>query len=202
MSDQQQYYYRRHLPHYNPAGATFHVVFRLAGTIPKAILETLRRETRQTEEPSPADALEHQRHRFVRLEAVLDSGESGPRWLATPDIAKIVHDAIRHRDGSVYHLSASCVMPNHVHMLLSQQPIEDGSGPTLAALLKSLKGYTAWRCNKALGRHGRFWQEESFDRVMRDVREFDRTVSYIVSNPVKAGLVSDVADWPWTYIAV
>jgi len=198
----QKNYYRRHLPHYQPAGATFHVVFRLVGTIPRATVGKLLRETQQSAEPCLADALEHQRHRFVQLEAILDAGENGPRWLARPEIAKIVHDAIRHRDGNVYHLSASCVMPNHVHMLLSPQQVEDESLLTLAAVLKSLKGYTAWRCNKALGRHGRFWQEESFDRVVRDVREFDRTVGYIASNPVKAGLVSDALDWPWTYVAI
>ena len=69
----------------------------------------------------------------------------------------------------------------------------------LSIIMQSLKGYTARKCNIALGRRGAFWQHESFDRAIRDEEEFDRTVRYVLDNPVKAGLVTTWRDWKWTY---
>ncbi|MEX1276747.1 MAG: hypothetical protein WEE20_12495, partial [Bacteroidota bacterium] len=42
-------YYRRHLPHYHPEGATFHVVFRLAGSLPLSIIRESRQEKERLE---------------------------------------------------------------------------------------------------------------------------------------------------------
>lgn len=70
---------------------------------------------------------------------------------------------------------------------------------SLAAIMASLKGYTAREANKLLGRKGQFWQHESYDRVVRDEDELMRVLAYIIDNPVKAGLVKDANEWPWTY---
>lgn len=43
-------YYRRHLPHYQPENATYHVVFRLAGSLPATVIESLRLEREQAEQ--------------------------------------------------------------------------------------------------------------------------------------------------------
>jgi REP element-mobilizing transposase RayT len=50
-----------------------------------------------------------------------------------------------------------------------------------------------------LGRVGPFWQDESYDRVIRNNEEYIRTVNYVLENPVKARLVSRWEDWKWTY---
>ena len=44
-----------------------------------------------------------------------------------------------------------------------------------------------------------FWQREYWDRFIRDEKHFTSAIQYILENPVKAGLVSDVKDWPWSY---
>lgn len=49
------------------------------------------------------------------------------------------------------------------------------------------------RANRLLGRTGAFWQQEVWDRLIRDEAEFRRAVGYTLANPAKAGLV----DWPW-----
>jgi putative transposase len=67
--------------------------------------------------------------------------------------------------------------------------------------MQSLKGYTARKCNQALGREGAFWQHESFDRVIRDQEEFARTVNYVLNNPVNARMVTCWRDWRWSYCA-
>jgi REP element-mobilizing transposase RayT len=91
-----------------------------------------------------------------------------------------------------YSLHAYVVMPNHVHILVT--PFVP-----LPKLTKSLKGITAKRANEMLRLTGKpFWQEESYDRVVRDEREFDRIQHYIEWNPVRAGLVCEARDYPWS----
>lgn len=65
--------------------------------------------------------------------------------------------------------------------------------------MHSLKGFTANSANRALGRSGPFWQHESYDRVVRNEEELTRIRNYVLSNPVKAGLVEAAGDWPWSY---
>lgn len=56
----------------------------------------------------------------------------------------------------------------------------------LPKLTKSLKGITAKRANAILGLTGSpFWQEESYDHLVRHQREFDKIHHYIEGNPVK-----------------
>ena len=60
--------------------------------------------------------------------------------------------------------------------------------------MQSLKRHTARQSNLILSREGPFWQDESYDHVVRDGPEFLRTIEYILENPVKAGLVSNWDD--------
>jgi len=65
-------------------------------------------------------------------------------------------------------------------------------------LLKSLKGATARAANKFPIRTGQpFWQDESFDRWIRNEAEFNLKRQYIEHNPVTARLASRPDDWPW-----
>ena len=43
-----------------------------------------------------------------------------------------------------------------------------------------------------------FWQEESYDRMVRHEREFERIRSYIEENPVRAGLVRQASEYRWS----
>ncbi len=70
----------------------------------------------------------------------------------------------------------------------------------MAQIMHTLKGYTAGHANRLLGRTGAFWQHESYDHFVRDAGELERIIAYVASNPVRAGLVTDWQDWPWTYI--
>ena len=69
----------------------------------------------------------------------------------------------------------------------------------LNKIMQSLKRHTARRANCFLGREGAFWQDESYDRVIRNNDEYIRTVNYVLENPVKAGLVLKWEDWRWMY---
>ena len=65
--------------------------------------------------------------------------------------------------------------------------------------LQTLKGYTAREANRLLGRTGQpFWQAESHDHSVRDDRVSDRIQEYIENNPVKAELVANAEEYPWS----
>jgi REP-associated tyrosine transposase len=143
----------------------------------------------------------------------LHKAETGPTWLKNEAVAKVVADALHYRDGGVFRLDSYCVMSNHVHTVfapyLSEAELRENrssrglgflsENPPLDAIMKSLKGYTAWKANRVLGRKGTFWEQESYDHVIRDDIEYHRVRNYVLNNPVKAGLVSDWKQWKWNY---
>jgi putative transposase len=169
----------RHLPHWQPRDATIFVTWRLHGSLPAH-----KRVDRETLQSGKA---------FVRWDRALDAFTSGPRWLNDGEIARMVCDALREgeQSGRLYDLLAFTVMPNHVHALL-QPRVE------LSKITRTIKGFTAFQANGVLGRRGQpFWQDESFDRWIRDATELHKTIRYIDENPVTAGLAAKAADWPW-----
>jgi putative DNA methylase len=125
----------------------------------------------------------------------LDRG-LGECHLRDSSIATVVEDNLLHFNGKFYRLFAWVIMPNPVHVLM-----EMGDVP-LAQVLKSWKSHTSKEANRVLSRQGRFWEPEYFDRYIRDEEHFRKAVRYIETNPVKAGLVKEAKDWPWSSDAV
>jgi putative transposase len=65
--------------------------------------------------------------------------------------------------------------------------------------MQSLKRFTGREGNRILGLTGQqFWQDESYDRLVRHDAEFDRIAHYIKTNPVKAGLATTPEEFPWS----
>ena len=102
----------------------------------------------------------------------------------------LVRDHIVSGSHRFYVLFAAVVMPDHVHLLLRLGP-----GFTLPRILKGIKGVTARRINQRRGRRGPFWQDESYDRIVRGQKEFKEKLWYMLTNPLKKNLVKD----PWEY---
>ncbi|MBN1396818.1 MAG: transposase [Bacteroidetes bacterium] len=98
---------------------------------------------------------------------------------------------IKEGDGKYYDCYATIVMPDHVHLLL--QPME---GITLSRIMHGIKGVSAHKINQYRNTKGSIWQEESFDRIVRDGNEFDEKLNYMYNNPIKKGLIEE----PETYI--
>jgi REP element-mobilizing transposase RayT len=269
-------FYRRHLPHWQPQDAVFFVTFRLKNSMPYEIIESLRKERERAKialqrlpqsERAKQDYLDERRY-FGKWDTYLDKAEFGPRWLAQPEIADVVKEALHYRDGKVFDLHAFCIMLNHVHAVFQSrsggqpdlhksggqpdlhksggqpdlhksewhadrqsksggQPdlhksewhadrqSKSGGQPDLhksewhsdlqpdlplSKIMQSLKRHTARQANIILGREGAFWQDESYDHVVRDNEEHIRIMNYVLENPVKAGLVSNWEDWRWAYL--
>lgn len=84
-------------------------------------------------------------------------------------------------------------MPNHIHFLM--RPMENFE---LEDIMYSIKSYTALKANKLLNRRGKFWQEEYFDRYIRNYEHFEKTINYIEMNPVKAKLCEKPGEWKFS----
>ena len=186
-------------PHWRQGGATYFVTFRLADSIPRSVV--LRwQETRKAwleknglaNETDPAEFQRtyqaihpKERTRFEREmagELLMELDQChGECLLAQPETADIVRDSLLKFDGERYRCGDFCIMPNHVHWLCL--PITPWQ---LDKTLQSIKSFTAKSINRVLRRTGPVWQRESFDRIVRDREELNRTRLYIAANPRKA----------------
>ena len=84
------------------------------------------------------------------------------------------------------------LMPDHAHCLLSL-----GDGDSLAAVVTRLKGATARAANAALGRRGQLWSRAFHDHGMRTDEGVIATARYLVANPIRAGMVKRIGDYPF-----
>lgn len=207
--DEYVFKYRRNLPHIQPEGATFFITFRLHGSIPQSILNSLQRQHEEAEEQISlvTDEFERakqlyiaQKRHFGRFDKFLDQASAGPQWLKEPKIVGPLIETLHLFDQERYNLDAYCIMSNHGHVVLKPLRKEDGSIYTLKSIMHSIKSYTANEANRILNRIGQpFWQAESYDHVVRGHDEWIRILQYVMNNPVKAGLVNQWDDWQWSY---
>ncbi len=205
------------LPHIQPLGYTFFVTFNLYGSLPKEVVEKIKKEheLRQHEirfsDHPDKDILYYREKKvhFKRYDDALDKIHNGIRFLEDPVIAQLVADKLHEFDGRYYHLMGYTIMPNHVHMLVdfSVQLHPDfkfleKEYTQLHKVMSLIKGSTSFQANGILDRRGTyFWQKDSYDHYIRNPAECKSILNYIKNNPVKAGLVANWNDWKFTYVA-
>jgi REP element-mobilizing transposase RayT len=96
-----------------------------------------------------------------------------------------------HDRGQVASL-AFVVMPDHLHWLVQMQ-----QAPTLADLMGPLKTHSARAINQRRGAPGvPVWQEGFHDRAIRREEDIEALARYVVANPLRAGLVDRIGDYP------
>ena len=182
------------LPHWFQPGVSYFVTFRTADSIPADVSRRWhsQRSTWLVEhgismsEPNwrhsiskLSESLRREFHETFSQEYLnaLDKGH-GACVLRRAELNEIVAKCLRHFDGDRYHLGDFVIMPNHVHSivcLLADTEIE--------AQCTSWKHYSALQINRVLNRGGRFWQEESFDHLIRSAEQFEAIQRYIANNP-------------------
>jgi len=82
------------------------------------------------------------------------------------------------------------VMPDHLHWLVT---LQSGDLPTL---MRRIKGRSAIAINRALCSHGQIWQKGFHDHALRKDEDLHTVARYIVANPLRAGLVKKIGDYP------
>jgi putative transposase len=96
----------------------------------------------------------------------------------SPPERDLIATELLHRNGQSYELYAYVVMNDHVHVLLrilAEEPLEK--------IIHSWKSFTAHAIQRRHGRSGRIWQDEYFDRIVRDEKELGQKFDYIQGNP-------------------
>jgi len=81
-------------------------------------------------------------------------------------------------------------MPDHVHWLVELQTVP------LASLMRRVKGRSARAINRYLGQQGAFWQAGYHDHAVRQEEDLLAMARYVVANPLRAGLVRRMGDYP------
>ena len=120
------------------------------------------------------------------------------RWTPPESVRHIVIDTCLAGNSRKFRLYAVVVMPDHVQMVLG--PKYDANGPvSIAEIMQAIKGASAHRINKALGRRGKIWEEESFDRALRWEESVVDKVDDIFGNPVGAGRATNPLEYRWLW---
>lgn len=193
--------YRRHLPHWRQKGATYFVTFRLADSIPKTILLQWSEERRlwlkahgitdtlcEEEKAQRYAAIPEKERRRVerddarRLHIELDLCH-GCCLLRLTANAENLRQAILHFHSKRCWVGDFIIMPNHAHLLVQsfeKHPLEEW--------LQSIKSYSARRFEKQALETERVFQQESYDRIVRNSEELATYRKYIEANGDKAGL--------------
>ncbi len=114
-------------------------------------------------------------------------------FLSEPDQGIVLAHLVS-GDQCFYVLLAAVVMPDHVHLLL--KPMD---GFDLSRIMKGIKGVSARKINAHRQTKGTIWQNESWDRIVRDADEFEEKLNYMADNPVKAGHARQIEDYRYWY---
>jgi len=181
------WYSRGYHPHFDQSGLVQSITFRLDDSVPEAQLRQWRVELGILGAHLGDD--EGMAKLRARIDKYEDAGH-GACHLREPGIAAMVEEALFFFDGERYRLLEWSVMPNHVHVLVETVP-----GHVLSDVMQAWKSFTAKSANRILGRNGKFWMADYFDRFIRDERHLAAARAYIRANPVKAGLCETEQGW-------
>lgn len=107
-------------------------------------------------------------------------------------LARLVISQLRESDGlGRCKTLAYVLMPDHLHWLLQLEDAE------LSELVGTIKANAARLINEVCGAQGmKRWQDGFFDHALRMEEDLAASARYIVANPLRAGIVSWIGDYP------
>ena len=88
---------------------------------------------------------------------------------------------------------AYCFMPDHIHLLLSPKENQI-SVPKFLQMFKGKATHIYWK----IGFEGRLWQRSYYDHVLRSYEDTHEVVKYILFNPVRKEIVTDMFEYPFS----
>ncbi len=201
-------FYRKNLPHLQIRGQTFFVTWLLADTLSDKNIHKLKEEFHKVKatDNNKSEVLNEKLKKdygfyFVEFDNEIHGLRHRYHWLRKDALAQIVADSIHYWDKKRIDLYCYTIMSNHVHAVFTVfEENENGEPLFLQDIMKSIKNFSAIRCNKLLNRTGQFWHHESYDRLVRNREELYRIICYVLDNPLKAGLCKERHEWKWSYI--
>jgi putative transposase len=104
---------------------------------------------------------------------------------------RLVVNALRKAEQEELAVSlAWVVMPDHLHWLIE---LKDNR---LSYVIARTKSRVAVALNRSISRAGSLWQHGFHDRAIRREEDLRAVARYIVANPLRAGLVQRIGDYP------
>ncbi|MCK4353357.1 transposase [candidate division WOR-3 bacterium] len=92
-----------------------------------------------------------------------------------------------------FKIGAFSILPDHFHWLIIL-----GEGGTISQIMKGVQGFSARRINKENGWHGKLWQHQFLDHIIRKNEDYRNHINYIHNNPVKHKLVESPEAYRWS----
>ena len=127
-----------------------------------------------------------------RIYLVTTTSQSRQAIFLNIPLGGIVANEIRKSDDEgKTHTFAYVVMPDHLHWLFSLQ-----SHSLLSSVVRSVKGRAARRINKVRKQTGAVWQSGFHEHALRDEESLEDIGNYVIANPLRANLVSNVDEYP------
>lgn len=140
------------------------------------------------------DRYDYQDDAVVHLTVCTDRGKP---FEALPIAQMVCDSVIRCSELRRYQLFGFCLMPDHLHTLLS--PAD--SGVAIDRWLNAFKSFTTNQYTR-LGGELPLWQRSAYDHVCRRGETSEQVMRYIANNPVRKNLCVDWQDWPWTRVFI
>jgi REP element-mobilizing transposase RayT len=117
--------------------------------------------------------------------------QRGVNQLAQDHIALDLIETIKFRNAKgIWYVRLAVVMPDHVHLVVWFPDIEK----RVQTIMSKWKEWTA----KSLGIG---WQRDFFEHRLRKEESFREKADYVLANPVRAGFIERIEDWPYVFIA-
>ena len=137
--------------------------------------------------------LRHEPPNWVKQDAVyfvtICAKTRGKNQLCTDETGLPLLETLRQAEQLRYWwIFTAVLMPDHLHMLVSFPP-----EPGMKEVVRSWKRFAARR-------FGIVWQDGFFDHRLRCEESVEEKGSYIEANPVRAGLVKEISDWPFRWL--
>jgi len=108
------------------------------------------------------------------------------------DYEKFLQRLKEYREECGYEIYAYCLMSNHVHLLM-KEGVED-----LGKIFRRIGASYVYWYNWKYSRSGHLFQDRYKSEVVENDRYFLTVLRYIHQNPIKAGIVDDIGEYPWS----
>lgn len=105
----------------------------------------------------------------------------------------LVVEVLRHFEGLRFVLHGFVVMNDHVHVVVTPS-----RGRPLEQVVHSWKSVSAWRLQREHGRRGAIWQNEYYDRLLRNAGERTQKIRYVLQNPIRRWPGITTYRWVWS----
>ena len=141
------------------------------------------------------------RRKYIKAyDNLLDAERNPGVNLSKPDNREVMMASLKFWEGKKLNNCAFTIMSNHIHWVFELfEKDQEGKPVYLQDILKSVKGFSAYRINELENRPGSLWQKESFDTTIRTDVHLYHAINYTLNNPVAAGLVTHWKLWPGSW---